>query len=141
MATPTPLISAPTGMIRELNPFQTFEFPPYVYQYHHHTYPSHYNQHQIEVTWRPPQTFLHYQRLYWGIDCYLRAPPIPERLADAQQYLQALIESRQLMTHYCEQRALQDNRIRWVREWIRATPTDCGECSDAETVAHGMEDE
>ena len=122
-------------------PFHTFEFLPSAAHSHNHTIPTIRHMQPIEVTWRPPQPFLHYQRLYWGIHCYLRAPPDPEHHADAQQYLEALIESRQLMTHFSDGRALQDDRIRWVREWIRAMPSDCNECSDAETVEHDIESE
>ena len=114
--------------------FNSHEFIPHYPSLHHTLHFPTGSLPPLEVTWRPPHPSMHYQHLYRGICCYLRAPPRPERLAEAQQYLTELIESRHLMIHPCNERVLQDDRIRWVREWIRAMPINCDECSDAETV-------
>ena len=102
---------------------------------------THYHQWQqlaarptLEVAWRPPQTHLHYDRLYYGIYEYLREPPTFGHLTDAQAYLQGLIRSRDLFELRTDEYRLQCHHILWVQEWIKAVPYDTDECSDADTV-------
>jgi hypothetical protein len=87
-----------------------------------------------EVTWRPPQTRLHYNALYYGIYEYLRAPPDAAFLANAQAYLASLIRSRGMLLRIDGEYVLQCDRILWVQEWIKAVPFDTDACSDADTV-------
>ena len=108
--------------------------------YHHNprrTYPrtpSPHHRPPLEVTWRPPQTCLHYDALYYGIYEYLRAPPTITLLASAQAYLAGLIRSREMLLCVDGEYVLQCHRILWVREWINAIPFDNDACSDADTV-------
>ena len=81
----------------------------------------------VQVTWRPPQTYLHYDQLYRGIYEYLRAPPDHQHRAVALHYLHELRASRSNDNY------LQDHRIRWVEEWLKALPDDRAECSGADT--------
>ena len=101
----------------------------------HHTYPRTPNPRPpLEVTWRPPQTCLHYDTLYYGIYEYLRAPPDAAFLANAQAYLASLIRSRGMLLRIDGEYVLQCDRILWVQEWIKAVPFDTDACSDADTV-------
>jgi hypothetical protein len=88
---------------------------------------------QVDVTWRPPQIFLHYDGLYRGIYEYLRAPPSNEKREAALQYLSDIRENNppHPLNPY---NFIQHHRILWIVEWIKALPDDSGECSDAETV-------
>jgi hypothetical protein len=88
---------------------------------------------QVEVTWRPPQTHLHYTALYCGIYEYLRAPPANRYRTQALTYLDAIHANNN--AHYRDNvRHMQNHRILWIREWLKSLPDDDGECSDAETV-------
>jgi hypothetical protein len=93
-----------------------------------------------EVTWRPPQIHLHYNELYIGIYEYLRAPPNRRHEAAALVYLADIQQSNHYPlsanVHY-----IQNHRILWIREWLKALPFDAGECSDAETVVHEYQEE
>ena len=93
---------------------------------------------QAEVTWRPPQVYLHYNELYVGIFEYLRAPPNKHYEAAALTYLSGIRRNNiypfSANTHY-----IQNHRILWIQEWLKALPDDTGECSDAETVTHSAE--
>jgi hypothetical protein len=86
----------------------------------------------VEVSWRPPQTHLHYNALYCGIYEYLRAPPDPDRRAEAVAYLMDLQENSIRYPLIPQMRVLQEHRILWVLEWLGAMPEDCA--SDADTV-------
>ena len=80
----------------------------------------------LTVTWRPPQQFLHYQDLYWGIYEYLRAPPVHEKRCKAVSYLSDLNNG-----YRSYQLTLQYHRILWTREWLK---TFDDSDSDADTV-------
>ena len=69
------------------------------------------------VEWRPPQTHLHYTALYVGICEYLRMPPTPARMQDAQEYLSSLIFNTVPSQSPIAQ--LQRDRVTWVREWLK----------------------
>lgn len=87
---------------------------------------------QVDVTWRPPQTVLHYSELYRGIYEYLRAPPSNDKREAALQYLSDIrANSTSPVNPY---NCIQHHRILWIEEWLKALPDDSGECSDAETV-------
>ena len=66
------------------------------------------------VSWRPPQTGLHYADLYRGIWEFLRRPPTRELEPRAREYLRALRE--------WPYGSLQQDRILWVQMWLRALP-------------------
>ena len=89
----------------------------------------------VQVTWRPPQTYLHYNELYAGIYEYLREPPAHQHKAAAQEYLTNLRESN-FFPLASNPSYIQNHRIRWVQEWLKALPEDQDECSDAETEVH-----
>jgi hypothetical protein len=87
----------------------------------------------VQVTWRPPQTFLHYEELYRGIPEYLRAPPVGTYATAAVNYLGAIYRNifPDMPSHlHC----LQNHRVLWIREWLYALPDDASECSDTDTV-------
>ena len=90
----------------------------------------------IEVTWRPPLTFLHYNELYHGVYEYLRAPPVPELRSVAVEYLADLQYNYNAFDLIPNVRRLQGDRITWVREWLKAMPELSGDYSDADTVEH-----
>jgi hypothetical protein len=87
---------------------------------------------QVEVTWRPPQTFLHYNELYRGIYEYLRAPPSNDKRGVAIQYLNDIRANNTFPSNPWN--FIQHHRIIWIEEWLNALPDDSDECSDAETV-------
>ncbi len=89
-----------------------------------------------EVNWRPPQTYLHYQELYGGIYEFLREPPNPAHRFDAIEYLMSLQRSRTEYQLIPSERRLQEHRICWVLEWLKAMQVsdDDSECSDADTA-------
>lgn len=91
------------------------------------------NQIQVEVTWRPPQRHLHYNELYRGIYEYLRAPPHNDRREAALRYLND-IRANNVFPYNASTCYMQNDRIQWIQEWIKALPDDSGECSDADTV-------
>lgn len=68
----------------------------------------------LVVTWRPAETYLHYQELYRGIYEYLRAPPDNAYHSSALLYLQYLRQSYHPGNGMC----LQLHRIRWVEAWL-----------------------
>ena len=68
------------------------------------------------VSWRPPQTRLHYGELYRSVWEYLRRPPRREFEARAREYLRILLQ----WTHT----DLQRDRILWVRAWIDGIPME-----------------
>ncbi len=128
-------------------------FPPPSYQHHHHhrnpsTTPHPFTFQQlnqlalplrpepqhVEVSWRPPQTFLHYHELYCGIYEYLRAPPDPEHHEGAVEYLTRLRHNRTIYRLLPSVLRLQDHRILWVMEWLKAMPDDVA--SDSDTIEH-----
>ena len=83
------------------------------------------------VTWRPPQARLHYTELYSGIYEYLRQPPSNRFRNHAMEYLRDIRRNLDVPFPY---RHMQQDRIAWILEWIRALPDDSDECSDADTV-------
>lgn len=87
----------------------------------------------VEVTWRPPQRYLHYHELYCGIYEYLRAPPSNAWRLPACEYLAAI--RRNVNSLSPARMHLQLHRITWVQEWLKALPDDSDECSEAETEA------
>ncbi len=92
----------------------------------------------VQVTWRPPQTYLHYNELYRGIYEYLRSPPSNRYKAAALRYLDDITRNNayplSANRHY-----IQNHRILWIREWLSMLPDDEEECSDAETVVHDID--
>ena len=94
------------------------------------------NRRPIEVTWRPPYDFLHYNDLYYGLYEYLRAPPAPEFKDEATNYLADLRRNSLMFDLIPEIRRLQNDRIIWVVEWLKAVPNNTEDCSDADTVEH-----
>jgi hypothetical protein len=68
------------------------------------------------VSWRPPQTKLHYVELYRAIWEYLRMPPARELEARARDYLRVLLD--------WPHTELQRDRILWVRAWIDGIPME-----------------
>ena len=73
-----------------------------------------YHEHRrAHVTWWPSDGRLHYAALCCGIYEYLRQPPCIARLGEAIQYLADL--NRYPLA------PMQQDRIRWTSEWIRAT--------------------
>jgi len=101
----------------------TFDLFPYQFNLSHV---------QVQVSWRPPQQYLHYRELYVGIYEYLRAPPSVHHRTAALLYLEAIRENNiypfSMNSHY-----IQNHRILWIQEWLKAMPDDSTECSDAET--------
>ena len=66
------------------------------------------------VSWRPPQTHLHYNELYRGVWEYLREPPRRDFEAKARKYLLQLRRTT----------SLERDRIEWVNEWINQLPVE-----------------
>jgi hypothetical protein len=102
--------------------------------------PSTLNRAPVECTWRPPQTFLHYNALYAGIYEYLRAPPDHNYKGRALRYLEGIRESN-MHPYSTNPHYIQNHRILWIQEWLKALPNDQDECSDAETVTHSEYEE
>ena len=72
------------------------------------------------VTWRPPETHLHYPELYAGVYEYLREAPVSGREVEARAYLQALnLNLNAYQTLPYDFGGLQRDRIAWVRAWLR----------------------
>jgi hypothetical protein len=86
----------------------------------------------VAVSWRPPQTYLHYNELYCGIYEYLRAPPANQYRAQALEYM-VNIQQNSIIRLPEEVSRMQRHRIAWIREWLKALPCNEQECSDAET--------
>ena len=94
------------------------------------------NHRNIDISWRPPLTYLHYNELYCGIYEYLRAPPDPQFRESAVEYLMDLQQNSVMYNLIPKIRRLQTDRIMWVLEWLKAMP-ECPEVSsDADTVEH-----
>jgi hypothetical protein len=89
-----------------------------------------------EINWRPPQTHLHYHALYCGIYEFLREPPSRSFRNAAVEYLMKLQRSRTEYQLIPSERRLQEHRIAWVLEWLKAMPDDEGDdsASDADTA-------
>jgi hypothetical protein len=68
------------------------------------------------VSWRPPQTTLHYAELYRGIWEFLRMPPRRELEPRAKEYLRKL--------HEWPYGLLQRDRVAWVEAWLAALPME-----------------
>jgi hypothetical protein len=109
---------------------------PHFQQLFYHINPSFERQlpRHAEVSWRPPQTYLHYHLLYCSIYEYLRAPPTNQHRADAAEYLVGLQGNLARCNLISSEHRLQVHRIIWTLEWLKALPDDSGECSDADTV-------
>lgn len=88
----------------------------------------------LEVTWRPPQRYLHYPELYHGIYEWLRAPPQNRWREAAFEYLAAIRRNMNIPNRF-PLRMLQEHRVTWILEWIKALPDDSDEVSGAETEA------
>ena len=87
---------------------------------------------RVEVTWRPPQTLLHYNELYLGIFEYLRAPPNDDFREDALDYLGSIIENNGVSYHPSVRR-MQFHRIMWIHEWLKVLH-ERDELSESDTV-------
>ncbi len=85
--------------------------------------------------WKPPRhPHLHYTTLYYGVYEYLLSPPCAARQQDAQKYLHNILYTLELWPTMREDvRRLQEHRVQWVREWIRAIPEEDYD-TDSDTV-------
>lgn len=89
-----------------------------------------------EITWLPPQRYLHYTALYFGIYEWLRAPPSFSRRNQAQLYLTSLRQNLQQIPHGCEIREMQVHRIDWTTAWLACLLRE-DVMSDADTDDEG----
>ncbi len=69
------------------------------------------------VSWRPPQTRLHYTKLYRGLWEFLRMPPKRALEPRAKEYLCSLRK-------WASFDSLQQDRIAWVEAWLAALPME-----------------
>lgn len=129
----TPFLNLRTHAVYQSSSIPLF----YVSEWAEHS-PHRIRQMQPEITWRPPQVYLHYNELYVGIFEYLRAPPNKQYEADALTYLSD-IRRNNIYPFSANAHYIQNHRILWIQEWLKALPYDSGECSDAETVTHSAE--
>ncbi len=94
--------------------------------YHLQLYVHRYGERDVQVNWRPPQTYLHYPALYRGVYEFLREPPDRRHFLRTWRYLRALKKC------YHPDNILQRHRILWTQAWL--DQLDDPEDSGAETV-------
>ena len=94
----------------------------------------------LDILWRPPQIHLHYYDLYAGICEFLRKPPDNRHRTDALLYLE-VIRRNNIPPFKSNPNYIQNHRILWIKEWLKALPDDTADCSDAETEEFNEEGE